>query len=294
MKYTIFNEFLSVSIDSCGAQLRSVLSSGGTEYLWQGDERYWCDSSPVLFPYIARLYDNSYTYCGKRYNMGIHGFAAQSEFRAENIRDDSVTMVLCESEATLRQYPFRFRLGITYSLSGSELHVRYSVKNEDNKPMPYAVGGHPGFNVPLCDGTDFEDYFLCFDEACAPLRVGFTDELYLSGEDCPYPLENGRIIRLSHSLFDEDAVILKNTAKRISLASLKTARSVTMSFPGFDYFGIWHMPCSDAPYVCLEPWTSLPSRQGVIEEFTEKEDMLSLNAGEELENEWFISISEGK
>ncbi len=294
MIYTIFNEKLSVSVDSMGAQLRSVRGADGTEYLWQGNALYWADSSPVLFPYIARLYKNSYTYRGEAYNMSIHGFAAKCEFKVESQSDDSITLLLCESEETFSQYPFRFELRITYSLSGLKLLVQNKVRNTDTKLMPFAFGAHPGFNVPLDEGTEFEDYYLCFNEACEPLRVGFTDELFLSGEDSPYPLEDGRYIKLKHSLFDEDAIILRNMAKAVILGCAKTDRSLTISFYGFDYFGIWHAPRTDAPYVCLEPWSSLPSRQGVVEELTEKTDMIMLNAGEEFENEWLLSIREGK
>jgi hypothetical protein len=66
------------------------------------------------------------------------------------------------------------------------------VENLDGKAMPFAIGGHPGINVPFAPGTDFEDYYLCFGEACSPSRIGFTDEIFLSGEDRPYPLEDGR------------------------------------------------------------------------------------------------------
>lgn len=293
MIYTIRNEFLSVSIDSFGAQLLSVLSSDGTEYLWQRDERYWADSAPVLFPYIARLYEKSYTYCGRLYKMDIHGFAAQCDFRAENVSGHQLSLALCESEATLGQYPFRFQLTITYTLSGSSLRVHYKVKNTDSRIMPFALGGHPGFNVPLCPGMKFEDYYLAFDKPCAPVRIGFTEDLFLSGKDCPYPLEDGRILRLSHSLFDDDAIILKNTAKGVTLKSKMPGKSLTMSFSDFDYFGIWHMPGTGAAYICLEPWTSLPSRQGVVEELTEKRDMICLDPGEECEKQWTLNIWEG-
>ena len=294
MIFTIFNEKLSVSVDSMGAQLRSVRGADGTEYLWQRDAHYWADSSPVLFPYIARLYKNSYTYRGEAYNMSIHGFAAKCEFGAERVGNDSITLVLHESGETLSQYPFRFELRISYRLSGSKLFVQNKVTNKDTRLMPFAFGAHPGFNVPLDEGTDFEDYFLCFNTPCGPLRVGFTDELFISGKDSPYPLEDGRYIKLKHSLFDEDAIILRNTAKSVTLGCTKTNRSITISFYGFDYFGIWHAPGTNAPYVCLEPWSSLPSRHGVVEELTEKTDMLMLNAGEEFENEWLLSIREGK
>ena len=287
MIYTISNPQLSVSIDSLGAQLRSVKAADGSELLWQGDERYWGDSSPVLFPYIARLYNQSYTYLGQRYSMGIHGFAAQCEFQAVDIGPESVTMLLRESEATLSQYPFRFRFSIVYSLSGASLSVSYIVENTDDKTMPFAVGGHPGFNVP-----QFEEAYLAFDSECSPRRVGFTEDLFLSGVDTAYPLQDGRILPLSHSLFDEDAIILKDTATAVSLCCPALAKRLHMSFPGFDYFGIWHMPRTDAPYVCLEPWTSLPSRQGVVEELTEKADMIMLSPGQRHELCWTLSVSD--
>lgn len=292
MIHTISNSRLSVLIDSLGAQLRSVRSTGGTEYLWQGDGRYWPDSSPLLFPYIARLYDGAYTYMGRRYGMGIHGFASHSEFSVESSGPDRLCLALCENEATLNQYPFPFRLSVCYSLDASRLRVRYRVENRGCEIMPFAIGGHPGINVPLWPGTEFEDYFLEFAEVCAPLRIGFTDKLFLSGEDSPYQLEDGRILRLRHSLFDEDAIVLKNTAKHVSLRCTETDRSITMDFHDFAYFGLWHAPGTDAPYVCLEPWTSLPSRQGIIEELSEKADMLFLSPGEAQEKEWSLSILE--
>lgn len=292
MTHIIFNGRLSLSVDSHGAQLRSVKSAAGIEYLWQGDGRYWADSSPLLFPYIARLYGKGYTYNGDYYAMGIHGFAAGCEFEAEDISTDSITLTLRENAETLRQYPFRFRLSVTYSLCGPTLRVAYRVENMDDKTLPFAIGGHPGFNVPFAPGTKFEDCWLCFDESCAPYRVGFTEELFLSGEDKPYPLEDGRILRLSHSLFDDDAIILKNTAKGVALCCEGVNTRISMAFPGFDYFGIWHRPNTDAPYVCLEPWTSLPSRQGIVEELTQKPDMIMLHAGDTYENHWTVTISE--
>lgn len=60
--------------------------------------------------------------------------------------------------------------------------------------------------------------------------------------------------------------------------------------PQMPYPGIWHMPNTDAPYVCIELWTSLPARQDVIEEFTCKCDMIQLEPGEIYHNIWTISL----
>jgi len=292
MVYSIDNGIISAKIDTLGAQLVSVCSCSGTEYLWQRDKKYWRDSSLLLFPYIARLYGGGYTFNGKKYEMGIHGFAAAYEFSAEKVNADSVTMVLRECEYTRSQYPFNFTLSVMYTLSGASLNVRYTVENRDCKRMPFAIGGHPGFNVPFEKGTEFSDYVLTFGTACTPDRIGFTDELFLSGENKPYPLEDGKTIRLDHSLFDDDAIILQNMAKSVTIESDKTCKKLTVAYPDMPYLGIWHMPETDAPYVCIEPWSSLPSRQGVIEEISCKSDMITIEPGETYSTGWELTITE--
>ena len=66
MIYTLKNEFLTVKIDTAGAELRSVLGADGTEYMWQRDSRYWGDSAPWLFPICSNLDGRFYTYGGKK------------------------------------------------------------------------------------------------------------------------------------------------------------------------------------------------------------------------------------
>lgn len=290
MLITIQNEQIKLTVDTLGAQMMHLQSSDGTEYLWQGDPAYWEDRSPVLFPFIGRLTGNSYQYKGKVYPMGIHGFAASGEFSPVEQKADSVTLELCSTLQTKVQYPFDFSLRITYALQKRTLKITYSVKNQDGKILPFGIGGHPGFNVPLVKGEHFEDYKIEFSQACRPDRVGFTPQVYLSGIDEAYPLENDRVLPLRHDLFDEDAVILKNMAREVTLKSEVSGRGVTVSYPDMPYLGIWHWPRTDAPYVCIEPWTSLPARQDVVEEFTCKSDMLQLAPGKTYETAWSVTL----
>ena len=290
MLITIENEHLSLTADTLGAQLMS-LRRGGLEYLWQGDPRYWPDRAPTLFPFIGRLTDNRYRYRGRTYRMGIHGFAAASEFTPAEQSRDKLVLSLRSSAATLEQYPIDFSLEITYRLKGSTLEIGYQVENLDEKTMPFGIGGHPGFRVPLEEGARFEDYLLEFSECCQPDRVGFTPAVFLSGRDEAYPLEDGKRLPLRHTLFDQDAVILKNMAREVTLRSAASAHAVTVSYPQMSYLGIWHWPKTDAPYVCIEPWSSLPARQDVIEEFTCKSDLTQLEPGKTYENCWFITIT---
>ncbi len=290
MHYTISNSKLSLTVDSMGAQMLSLKTADGTEYLWQGDPTYWKDRAPVLFPWVGRLTNNSYLYKGTPYTMGIHGFAAASEFICAEKTEEQLTLQLCSTEKTLKQYPFRFCFEVIYTLSGSCVEVTYRVRNAGTETMFFGIGGHPGFRVPLTQDGCFEDYQLVFSEACQPDRVGFSKAVYLNGEDRPYSLEQGKTLPLRHDLFDEDAIILKNMAREVTLRSDASGRGVCVSYPDMPYLGIWHWPGTDAPYVCIEPWTSLPARQDVVEEISCKSDLIRLAPEKTYENQWQIKV----
>ena len=68
------NDQLTVEIDALGGELRSIRTPDGTEYLWQGDPAYWKSRAVNIFPYVARLWGGKYTYQGKTYALGNHGF----------------------------------------------------------------------------------------------------------------------------------------------------------------------------------------------------------------------------
>lgn len=287
----LHNDQLSLCVSKRGAEMQS-LSCRGVEYLWDGDPKYWADRALTLFPYVARLTNDSYLLEGKLYSMGIHGFASSSEFSVAEQTEHSVTLLLTDSEETRRQYPFHFAFSVRYALEKNTLFITYRVENRSQRTMPFGLGGHPGFRVPFAAGTEYSDYFLKFSVPCRPDRVGFTPEVFLSGTDTPFLLENGDTLRLRHELFDEDAIILKNMAKSVTLRCAKAPGAVTVSYPQMGYLGLWHVPKTDSPYLCIEPWVSLPSRQGIVEELTCKSDLVHLASGGVYENTWTITITE--
>ena len=292
MLYTIKNEALKVVIDNHGAELHSIQTLDGTEYLWQGDPAVWNGQAPNLFPYVARLTDQKYTFEGKEYSMKIHGFINAVDLYVETEERDQITFRYDSGEETLTQYPFPFIYRITYLLDGHTLKITNKVENIGEKRMYFGLGGHPGFNVPLEAGLSFEDYCLEFSEKANPSRVLFTDDCYRTGENVDYPLADGVRIPLHHDLFDRDAIVLKNVDHRVTIRSDKGKRAVSLFFPDFPAIGFWHMPKMEAPYVCLEPWRSLPSRKGIVEDFAQQEDLVALDGGKIYVNKWSVDILE--
>lgn len=289
MLHTIQNEYLTVRIREKGAELWSI-ADNDTEYLWQGDEKYWGDRAPNLFPYIARMTKGQYKLQGKTYHMDIHGFAKDMIFRAEQISDSHIVFSINYTEETYKQYPFKFCFSIIYKLEGSKLSITYYVRNDDEKTMYFGVGGHPGFKVPFEKDTSFEDYYLEFDSVRDAKRVGFSEDCFVTGELADFSLEDDVRLSLSHDMFDDDAIVLTDMASSVSLKSKTGEKGIKVSYPNMSYLGIWHMPKTDAPYVCIEPWSSLPSRKGIIEDLETQPSLISLESGCEFENQICIKI----
>lgn len=292
MLLSVRNKNMSISVDTRGAQLMELTDVAGVQYLWQGDPRYWVNRSPLLFPFIGRLTNDVYRIGQKHYAMRIHGFASSHEFAVESYSDQSLTLRLDSNSVTRAQYPFDFSLYLTYTLQRRTLQISYRVVNLGEQIMFFGLGGHPGFRVPMRKGEIFSDYFLEFSKPCQPDQVGFTSEGFLNGVDMPFQLEEDTRLHLQHNLFDQDAIVLKDMARQVSLCSQTFGCCLTVCFPQMPYLGIWHRPKTEAPYVCIEPWSSLPARQGIIEELSCKSDLIHLPGGQSYENTWSITVCE--
>ena len=290
MSVSIENPLLKVTAKAKGAELQSVLASDGTEFLWQGDPAYWEGRSPTLFPYVARLTNGTYYLDGNPYHMRIHGFAPYSDFKLAEHTNTEMTFELTDNPQTRPEYPRSFLFRITYRLEEKTLFIRYEVENTDDRVLYFGIGGHPGFRVPIAEEKPFESYRLRFTEPSEPVRIGFTDDCFRSGKDTAFPLENGTVLPLDHSLFDNDAIVLKNMPREVILETEGDPHNVTVRYPKMPYLGLWHAPKTDAPYLCIEPWCSLPSEKSKIAVFEEQEDLISVLPKNRYVNEWSVSI----
>lgn len=308
MNYTIESkEGLKLVVSDFGAEMQSM-TYGGIEYLWQGDPKYWTKHAPVLFPYVGRLYQGKYKIGDHEYELGCHGFASKVSFEAEQTASDVLTFTLRDNEETLAQYPFHFQFQVIYKVTGQTVSITYRVSNTagtgasgandpaqaieslTNGTLYFAVGGHPAFNVPLKADIPFDHYYLMFKEKASPDQVITDDSVLITGEQRRFLLEDERALNLHHDIFDNDAITLTHVCDTVTLQTDDDSRAVTVHFPQLPYFGIWHKNKSDAPYVCIEPWTCLPGREGVIEDLRYRNDMIRLPKGGSWETEWTISV----
>ncbi len=279
MIYTLKNDILTVEISTRAAEIMSV-KRGDCEYMWQGNPEFWASRAPVLFPICGRFFTTQYTYKGKTYDMGTHGFARLSEFDVQSVSDTSIVLTLAANDETRACYPFEFLLTVSYTLEGDKVSSTATIKNTGKETLPATFGAHPGFNVPL-DGGSFEDYYIEFGEDCTPNELVFSDTCFNTGIKRAYPLENSRKLPLRHSLFNIDAIFMDRIADSATLKSDKSERFVTMRYAGMPYLGLWHKPQTQAPYVCIEPWCGLPSYDGKVDDLATKNDLFRIEEGKQ-------------
>lgn len=291
MIHTIENDEIRVQISSLGAELQSlVLKQDGTEFLWQGDPKYWKSRASNLFPICGRLWEGKYTYAGKTYEMNLHGFARKSEMEPVRRTADALTFRLLPNEETLASYPFQFEYTITFSLSGTSVKTSIGVTNHGEEVMPFAVGGHPGFNVPLGGRGGFTDYELAFADPGHIHALALSSDCFATDDIVMLPLKDGKILPLRHEMFDNDAMFLAESGHSVTLRSPASGRQLRLDYPDMKYLGIWHAPKTDAPYVCLEPWTSVPAYHGKVDALETKRDMIRLAQGGHYEASYTITL----
>lgn len=293
MIYTIENQQIKVDISDRGAEMMSLVGKKtGFEYLWQGDATYWASRATVLFPICGRLTEGKYTFEGQTYEMILHGFAKLSNFTVVAHNRESITFELCSDDESRKMYPFDFVLRMTYTLDGASVKTAFEVRNPMDRALPFSVGGHPGFNIPFCEGEAFEDYYLEFACRRECRKLIMSPTCYYTGETEPMPLEDGRILRLDHSLFDNDAIFLSDMCNKVSLKSAKNDRAITVSWDDMTHVGFWQKPHTDAPYLCIEPWHGVPAYDSKIDDFATKNEFTHLPAGQTYHNQFTVTVTE--
>jgi galactose mutarotase-like enzyme len=285
---TIKTDEIEVEAATKGAELRSI-KSGGLEYLWQGDPAFWPRRSPLLFPIVGGLPGGSYSYAGRTYAMGNHGFARDLEFRLTSQEPRSLRFELTSDKASLAIYPFRFRLAVSYVVRGATLEVGYEVVNADDKRMPFSIGAHPAFRAPLLPDERREDFDLVFERPETVDRHYLNSDNLRSGESEPF-LRGASGAPVTPKLFERGAIVLKDhVSRKVSLRSRVSGRFVEVSFPDFPQLGIWS-PKGNCPFVCIEPWFGVMALAGSTQELERKEAVLFLEPGAAFRSAYAIRV----
>lgn len=197
MRHTIENEFLTVTVETKGAELVSVVDKAtGAEMMWDGQKDVWPRRAPILFPYCGKLSGGHYTLDGQTWEGGQHGFGRDFEHEFVGAENGAMRFVLRANEETRKKLPRDFALESAFVLDGRTLRQTITVTNTGDRELRFGFGFHPGFALPFDDKHTTADYELRFDAPQTPvvIETGATSGL-VTGET-RVMMENSDVIAL--------------------------------------------------------------------------------------------------
>ena len=282
MTTTIKNSNLSAEINPFGAELISLKSNNNKEYIWEGNPDFWGKHSPVLFPIVGTLKNNSFLYEGTQYHLSRHGFARDMTFELIEKKENSATFSIKSSMETLKKYPFEFELQLIYTLHNSNLDIEYKVINTGKSKMPFSIGAHPAFALV----GNFKNYSIAFEKE-EPLEYHLLENDLISSKTATIQ-SNQKQIPLTYDLFENDALIFKKLQSN-ALTILEDSNPVlTVHFEDFPSLGIWTK--MNAPFLCIEPWFGYSDTNENSGDLFEKEGIQVLDKDQTFQAKFSIEI----
>ena len=285
---SISSNSLTASIDTMGAQLMS-LQKGESEYLWQGDANWWPRRAPILFPIVGVLKDSKAESAEGTVSLARHGLARLNQFEVVEQSVSSVTLQLKSTEETRKSYPYDFELKLIFSVAGDTLTQTYEVTNPANVVLPFTLGAHPAFNIPIpgVEAASLDQYYLLFTHSWTSYGPSITDDGLCDYTTPQKLIVDSDTLPLSWELIDcEKTITLEDVPdRRITLAANVEASSeahgIQMDFEGFDYLGIWSA-APGCPFVALEPWCGIADTVDCDGIFEHKPGIISLEPGQSI------------
>lgn len=265
-----------------GAELISLKDSDGKEFIWEGNPEYWGKHSPILFPIVGTLKNNTYRYNNKNYSLSRHGFARDQQFSVVSQTENEIVFSLSDSDDTYKLYPFHFELQVIYTLEQHSLKIQYKVINKSEVQLPFSLGAHPAFALP----GNFEDYSLKFDPT-ENLQYHLLENDLISEQTAALKLQQNEL-PLSYDLFKNDALVFKSvpTKKVIILENGKP--KIKVDFFAFPDLGIWTKP--GAPFICIEPWFGFSDDASANGNLLDKTGILILDSEKTFETQFSIEL----
>ena len=286
MEYTLKYDNIQIGINSRGAEQEHLIYNG-KDYMRERDE-YWNRKAPVLFPIVGKLRDLKTYIDGKLYSMNQHGFARDLEFVLEKKGENYLTFLSTYSDETLKMYPFKYELRITYAITHNKVSVKYLVTNKGKDKMYFNIGGHPGFKLPMYEKEKFEDYSVIFDTVENFDAPTVNLENGTLNFDSTIPYKDIKKIKLDYKYFEIDAIVIPNIKSKKVLLVNKNKKGIAFSYNNFNTLAIWTKP--NAPFVCLEPWKGYADHSDSDYNFIKKDDIVALKQNESYECGYDIEI----
>lgn len=260
----ISNGEVTVDVAALGAEMQSIQTRDGRNWMWHGDATYWTGRSPILFPMVGKAPNDTISIEGERFQMSQHGFARRSNFALVAEESDRCVYRLEASEASRALYPFAFQLDVEHRLEGRAVLVSAEVTNRDSRVMPFGIGFHPAFAWPLPGAAG--PHAVVLDNGGVPALRRLSGGL-VAQEELASPFAEGQLV-LDHHMFGDDAMIFPEGAGAGLVYGPAAGPKLHFTWENLPNLALWTKP--GAGFICLEPWHGTAAEVGGSDDLMER------------------------
>lgn len=304
--YALQNAALRLEVSARGAEIQSLVDlTDGREIIWHGDATYWNGRSPILFPITGGLWNGTCRLDGRSYQIPKHGFVRRRDWQFVEQGEDFIRFAIENTDEELKQFPWPYRLEVTYTLRECTLRTDLRVTNRSHhSSMWFQVGAHPALNLRdwTPDGQRVAG-FLRFEGAPRDLlRAGRQG--CIESERAPIPWSKNlqtlaalafhqtgnALVPIGVDTFAHEALIFDaRQVEAVEVLDRKRRRyaRVASSAP---VWLIWQPAGKHAPFVCVEPWYGLPDTVDFDGEMPQRPEIQRAAPQETWEGWWTLEV----
>ncbi|PTX61616.1 aldose 1-epimerase [Kordia periserrulae] len=238
-------------------------------------------ASAIMFPFVNRIEDGTYTFEGKTYqiacnepakNNAIHGllYTRKFEVYSTDVSETSASVTLQYTyDGTTKGFPFPFDFYVTYKFTETTLDVIMKVTNTGTQNFPFTIGWHPYFVAENLYESTLN--FDCETEYTTTLDRSLTNGTTKHTLSKPFQIQNTEF---------DTAFKLKNPAIEFTTANYKA----TIKGSATENFVQFFTP-STKNIIAIEPTV------GLSNSFNNGIGLQTLEAGKIYEIAWNVAVA---
>lgn len=139
--------------------------------LLAGSRRPTHSGSPILFPFPNRIRHGRFEWQGGEYSApiipprpdAIHGYALDTAWRVIDQGPSHAVgqwQLSVDAPDRISNWPADCLIEVRYELQGPALRSQFRIVNPDTRPLPWGLGMHTYFKLPLCPEGRLEDCLI--------------------------------------------------------------------------------------------------------------------------------------
>ncbi len=289
MLHMISQGGFEVTISDHGGQILSIVYNN-TEYLWNSTSSNIRCNAGHFFPVSGPLYNDTYRIKNAKYKLEPFAFIKDLDLVVEKKEYEYLSLIFRSNEATRQRYPFDFLYRVKFRVVGARLSVTYEVENHAERDMYFSVGAQLCLRIPLDPQSEFDAYWIEFSNECAPELFELSDDGFVIS-NTPFRLEHDRRLPLAKTLFGAPTKLLIQIPSTATLRSRTDDRLMRFNYHSMRCFIVDAIETDNATgFLRLGFSTSMRAVQGVIEDITERPDIILLPKREIYYNEWSLAV----